>query len=204
MPAVGRASPRRATLDAIALALTFLAVDGLIMLAVFTGLVDATQGVITVLALAAIVLLLYRDDVMDAIATGNEKLGLGVDDEPVRSVLDRLRTEGWTVEHEVLGPGGRWVASLVQSEKGAYLIETRNRAYRMEHLGRARHHSAWLHGEVGGWVTPVLCLLQRDDAAPPPRRRLDHGRRAPRGVAARSDRAGGCAGCRDAPPPSEG
>ena len=37
------------------------------------------------------------------------------------------------------------------------------RAYRVEHLGRARHHSAWLHGEVGGWVTPVLCLAMRDD-----------------------------------------
>ena len=26
-----------------------------------------------------------------------------------------------------------------------------------------RRHAAWLHGEVGGWVTPVLCLVQRDD-----------------------------------------
>ena len=78
------ASARRATWDAIALALAFLAVDALIITAVLSDLVEPTQGIVTILALAAVVLLLYRDDVMDAFATGNEKLGLTVDDEPVR------------------------------------------------------------------------------------------------------------------------
>jgi hypothetical protein len=92
MPSTG-ASARRATWDAIALALAFLAVDALIITAVLSDLVEPTQGIITILALAAVVLLLYRDDVMDAFATGNEKLGLTVDDEPVRRALDVLADE---------------------------------------------------------------------------------------------------------------
>jgi hypothetical protein len=158
------ASARRATLDAIALVLAFLAVDALIVAAILTDLVDPAQGFVTILALAAVVLLLFRDDVTDAVAAGNEKLGLTVDDQSVRSALDSLAGDpGWTVEHDFLSAHGRRIGTVVHGPSGSYLVETRNRAYRVEHLGRARHHAAWLHGEVGGWVTPVLCLVQRDD-----------------------------------------
>jgi hypothetical protein len=161
---VDRASPKRATLDAVALAVAFLGVDALIVVAILTDLVEPMQGIVTILALAAVVLLLYRDDVAEAIAASNEKLGLAVDDEPVRRALDTLANqEGWTVEHDFLSAHGRRIGTVVHGPSGTYLVETRNRAYRVEHLGRARHHSAWLHGEVGGWVTPVLCLVQRDD-----------------------------------------
>jgi hypothetical protein len=159
-----RASPKRATLDAVALAVAFLGVDALIVVAILTDLVEPVQGIVTILALAAVVLLLYRDDVAEAIAASNEKLGLAVDDEPVRRALDALAgEEGWTVEHDFLSAHGRRIGTVVHAPSGTYLVETRNRAYRVEHLGRARHHSAWLHGEVGGWVTPVLCLALRDD-----------------------------------------
>lgn len=162
MSAHGPASARRATLDAIALAFAFLAVDGLVVAAALAGLVEWTQAIVTVLALGAVVLLLYRDDVMDAIAAGNEKLGLHADG-GVRWALDALAKDGWTVEHDVVrGPGGR-VDHLVHGPGGAFVIVTRHRAYRMEHLGRARHHAARLHGEVGKWVTPVICLTMRDD-----------------------------------------
>lgn len=158
------ASPKRATLDAVALAVAFLAVDALIVAAILTDLVEPMQGIVTILALAAIVLLLYRDDVAEAIAASNEKLGLTVDDEPIRRALDSLAGDGgWTVEHDFLSAHGRRIGTVVHGPSGTYLVETRNRAYRVEHLGRARHHSAWLHGEVGGWVTPVLCLAMRDD-----------------------------------------
>ena len=161
---VSRASPKRATLDAVALAVAFLGVDALIVVAILTDLVEPMQGIVTILALAAVVLLLYRDDVAEAIAASNEKLGLAVDDEPVRRALDTLAGDvGWTVEHDFLSAHGRRIGTVVHGLSGTYLVETRNRAYRVEHLGRARHHSAWLHGEVGGWVTPVLCLALRDD-----------------------------------------
>jgi hypothetical protein len=158
-----QASPRRATLDAIALALAFLAVDAVVIAAVLTGWVDRGQGVVAVLALAAVVLLLYRDDVAEAIASGNEKLGLAVDDQAARRALDALSGEGWTVEHDLPNARGRLVGTLVQGPSGAYLVQVRNRAYRIEHLARARRNASWLHGQVGGWVTPVLCLALRDD-----------------------------------------
>jgi hypothetical protein len=157
------ASPRRATYDAIALALAFLAVDGVVIFAVLAGLVDRDTGVVAVLALAAVVLLLFRDDVADAIAAGNEKLGLGVDDEAARYALDALKAEGWAVEHDVSNGRGTLIGTLVKGDSGAYIIQVRNRAYRLEHLRRARRDASWLHGLVGGWVSPVLCLAQRDD-----------------------------------------
>ncbi len=101
------------------------------------------------------------------------------------------------MEHDFLSAHGRRIGTVVHGPSGSYLVETRNRAYRVEHLGRARHHAAWLHGEVGGWVTPVLCLVQRDDR---PHRRdgvwimgVEHlaewlrGRTPPRGAARAED-----------------
>jgi hypothetical protein len=156
---VPQASPRRATFDAIALAFAFLVVDAFVIAAVLTGWIDRTQGVVTVLALAAVVLLLYRDDVSDALAAGNEKLGFTGTDEEARRVLDSLAADGWTVDHDAL-PG---TGTLLRGASGAYFVALRNRAYRREHLGRARRDAARLHGRVGGWVTPVLCLALRDD-----------------------------------------
>jgi hypothetical protein len=158
-----QASPRRATLDAIALAFAFLAVDALIIFAVLADWVDDDTGVIAVLALGAVVLLLFRDDVAEALAAGNEKLGLAVDDEPARRALDALSGDGWTVEHDVSNARGTLIGTLVQGPSGAYIVQVRNRAYRLEHLRRARRDASWLHGLMGGWVTPVLCLALRDD-----------------------------------------
>ena len=127
MPSTG-ASARRATFDAIALVLAFLAVDALIVAAILTDLVDPAQGFVTILALAAVVLLLFRDDVADAVAAGNEKLGLTVDDQPVRTALDTLAGEdGWTVEHDFLSAHGRRIGTVVHGPSGSYLVETRNR-----------------------------------------------------------------------------
>jgi hypothetical protein len=156
-----RASARRATLDAIALAIAFLAVDALIVAAVLAELVEVGQAIVTVMALGAVVLLLYRDDVMDAIAAGNEKLGLNTD-EGVRFALEALGKE-WTVEHDVVrGTSGR-LDHLVHGPGGAFVVVTRHRAYRLEHLSRAKHHAARMHSELERWVTPVICLTMRDD-----------------------------------------
>jgi hypothetical protein len=157
-------SPRRATYDAIALALAFIAVDALVIMAVLSDWLERSTGVVAVLALAAIVLLLYRDDVAEAIATGNQMMGLAVDDTAALRTLDALREEGWTVDHDVANAKGALIGTLVQGPSGAYIVQVRNRAYRLEHLRRARRDAAGLHGGVGGWVTPVLVLALRDDA----------------------------------------
>jgi hypothetical protein len=139
-------SPRRATLDAIALAFAFIAVDALVIVAVLSEWLENSTGVVAVLALAAIVLLLYRDDVADAIASGNQKLGLSADDAGVRDALGLLVQEGWTVQHDVSNERGVLIGTLVQGPSGAYIVEVRNRAYRLEHLRRVRR-DAW----VAGW-----------------------------------------------------
>jgi hypothetical protein len=156
-------SPRRATFDAIALAFAFLAVDVFVILAMLADWVEWSTGVLAVLALGAIVLLLYRDDVADAFAAGTQNLGLATDDVAVRTTLDGLAREGWTVEHDVSNARGFLIGTLVQGASGSYNVQVRNRAYRLEHLRRARRDASWLHGLVGGWVTPVLCLAVRDD-----------------------------------------
>ena len=157
------ASPRRATYDAIALACAFLALDVVVILAMLADWVEISSGVTAVLALGAVTLLLYRDDVADAISAGNQKLGLAADDEPVRRALHSLTEEGWTVEHDVSNERGVLIGTLVKGPSGAYIVEVRNRAYRLEHLRRARRDASWLHSLVGGWVSPVLCLALRDD-----------------------------------------
>jgi hypothetical protein len=157
------ATPRRATYDAIALALAFLMADSAVISAVIAGWVDYDVGFTALLALAAVILLLLRDDVADAFAVSHQKLGLAVDDEPVRQALDELTHEGWTVEHDVSNERGILIGTLAKGESGAYIIHVRNRAYRLEHLRRARRDASFLHGPVGGWVTPVLCLALRDD-----------------------------------------
>jgi hypothetical protein len=156
-------TPRRATLDAVALALAFLAVDGAVIVAMLAGWVEVSTGIIAVLAFALAVLLLYRDDVTDALAVGNQMLGLAVDDQDARRSLDRLKSEGWTVEHDVSNARGFLIGTLVKGESGAYIIHVRNRAYRLEHLRRCRRDASYLHGLVGGWVTPVVCLVMRED-----------------------------------------
>jgi hypothetical protein len=156
-------TPRRATFDAVALAFAFLAVDGAVIVAMLGGWIEISTGIVGVLALAAVVLLLYRDDVAEALTVGNQMLGLAVDDEAARRALDTLTAEGWTVEHDVSNARGFLIGTLVKGESGAYIIHVRNRAYRLEHLRRARRDASWLHGFVGGYVSPVLCMTLRDD-----------------------------------------
>jgi hypothetical protein len=159
---VSATSARRATFDAVAIALALLAVDAFVALAIIAEWIQWSTGILAVLALAAVVLLLFRDDVADALAAGTHNL-LAADDAGVREALNTLVAEGWTVEHDVSNSRGIVIGSLVQGASGAYIVEVRNRAYRLEHLRRARRDASWLHPMVGGWVAPVLCLALRDD-----------------------------------------
>ena len=156
-------TPRRAALDAVALAFAFLAVDGAVIVAMLAGWIEVDTGIVAVLALAVVVLLLYRDDVAEALTASNQMLGLAADDQAARRALDALVAEGWTVEHDVSNAKGFLVGTLLKGESGAYIVHVRTRAYRLEHLRRLRRDASWLHGMVGGWVTPVVCLAQRED-----------------------------------------
>lgn len=143
-------SARRATFDAIALALAFLAVDAVIVGAALSDLVEPRQALVLILALVAVVVLHSRGDVARALVAGKEKLGLTADDEPAPAALTPLAAEdGWTVER------GRGSGTVVHGPSGSYVVETLNRAVRPEDLRRIQ--------ERGAGLMPVLCLAQRDD-----------------------------------------
>ena len=79
---VRAAHPEARALDAVALAFAFLVVDGAVIVAMLVGWLEVSTGIIAVLALALAVP--CRDDVTDALAVGNQMLGLAVDDMAAR------------------------------------------------------------------------------------------------------------------------
>jgi len=76
--------------------------------------------------------------------------------------LNRLRKEGFIVMHDVLQPGEGNIDHIVGGPTGAYLIETKARSYADNALAKARRQAAKLHDHLGTWVTPVICLHERD------------------------------------------
>lgn len=82
-------------------------------------------------------------------------------EESVGETLGGLRRDGWIVMHDVERPGQANVDHLVCGPNGAYLVETKANAYESSHLGRAKSQAAWLHDELGVWVTPVICIVSR-------------------------------------------
>lgn len=76
--------------------------------------------------------------------------------------LDRLRTSGFGVRHDVEQRGEGNMDHIVLGSPYAYLVETKHRRYRPEDLVKAKRQAAKLKPEVGRWVTPVICLERRD------------------------------------------
>ena len=44
---------------------------------------------------------------------------------------------------------------------GVYLVETKSHRFKPNAPKRAKGQAKWLRHEVGVWVTPVICILQR-------------------------------------------
>jgi nuclease-like protein len=82
----------------------------------------------------------------------------------VGETLNELRAETWTVVHDIRlnGIGGN-VDHVVRGPGGVFLIETKLRRYRDEDLPRVKRQAALLSKELEGcWVSPVICLAQRN------------------------------------------
>jgi hypothetical protein len=76
--------------------------------------------------------------------------------------LNRLRSNGFVVMHDVPQRGEVNIDHIVSGPTGVYLIETKARSYQDNQLLKARRQAAKLHFELGAWVTPVICLDNRD------------------------------------------
>jgi hypothetical protein len=80
----------------------------------------------------------------------------------VGNELNRLRRDGFVVMHDVPQRGEGNIDHIVSGPTGAYLIETKARGYQADQLLKARRQAAKLQVELGTWVTPVICLDNRD------------------------------------------
>ena len=80
----------------------------------------------------------------------------------VGDVLDDLRCDGFVVMHDFEQSGEGNVDHLVSGPTGVFMIETKRSGYGERDLKKARRQAAKLHGELGTWITPVICLDRRD------------------------------------------
>jgi hypothetical protein len=100
----------------------------------------------------------YLDD--DIRLTGGTRA-----EESVGQTLTELRREGWFVFHDIEQPGEGNVDHLVSGPSGVFMIETKARRYEDRQLVKARRQAAKLHDDLDVWVTPVICLHERNGKA---------------------------------------
>ena len=80
----------------------------------------------------------------------------------VGETLNELRCEpAWTVMHDVRQAYEGNIDHLVSGPNGVYLVETKLRRYQKYDLAKAMRQAMKLHDELGGFVTPVICLHTR-------------------------------------------
>jgi hypothetical protein len=79
----------------------------------------------------------------------------------VGETLEQLRRDGWIVMHDIERPGAANFDHIASGPNGVFLIETKDRRYEDRHLARVKGQAAWLHDQVGVWVTPVICIRAR-------------------------------------------
>jgi hypothetical protein len=85
----------------------------------------------------------------------------GRSEKAVGERLDRLSEEGYVVAHDLEQSFEGNIDHLVAGPNGAFLIETKYRRYEDRALTKAKRQAARLHGELGVWVTPVICVRAR-------------------------------------------
>lgn len=108
-------------------------------------------------------MLLGRDALAQAEVAGRYRRGQRAEHR-VRKTLDAMQSDRWLITHDVLKDRGGNIDHVVTGPKAVFAIETKVNAYRLEDLIQARRNAAWLGSRQRRWVTPVLCLANRDDA----------------------------------------
>ncbi len=63
--------------------------------------------------------------------------------------------------HDVKPDGEANIDHIASGPNGVYVVETKARRYDAQHLPRVKRQAAWLHDELGAWVTPVVCIHRR-------------------------------------------
>jgi hypothetical protein len=130
----------------------------LLLLAVWASLA-LQQPSLAVVLLAGMVVV-YRVADRQGAATVSWVRGAHSEAE-VGAALNILRAAAFIVMHDIEQSGEGNIDHLVSGPTGVYLIETKRRRYESGQLRKARRQAAKLGGQLGVWVTPVICLEQR-------------------------------------------
>ena len=80
--------------------------------------------------------------------------------------LEKLRSLGFEIVHDVPQAGEGNVDHLVSGPSGVFMIETKRWEYDEWHLRKAKRQAAKVGAELGAWVTPVICLARRRPTRP--------------------------------------
>jgi hypothetical protein len=83
-------------------------------------------------------------------------------EEAVGDMPNELRRDDWIVMHDVEQAYEQNIDHIAAGPAGVFMIETKLRGYQDRQLVKARRQAAKLHDEIGVWVTPVICLHDRN------------------------------------------
>jgi hypothetical protein len=111
---------------------------------------------------AAWIAFVYRDEIFHLSDRARDHV-IGLHSE--RVVQERLRQleDRCFVQHDVGLPWGGNIDHVVCGPTGAFAIETKTNRYLPRDLGVPRGRAKWLSTKLGDhWVTPVICLVNRD------------------------------------------
>jgi hypothetical protein len=128
------------------------------------------HGTVAVYALAGLAFFLVRECARLIKDSDNWWVGSEMEREVARH-LDKLRTEGWSVVHDLPMERGGNVDHFVKGPHGAFAIETKRGRNRSGARGQAVSNAVWAKDKFGErWVTAILCV-----GTDPPLRPEKHG-----------------------------
>jgi nuclease-like protein len=116
--------------------------------------------IVSIVVILGLATLLYRAAESELDLMGRWVLG-NASEQAVGETLDAL-SDPYFVMHDIPQEREGNIDHLVSGPNGVYLIETKARAYKPQHLTKAKRQAATLARALDVWVTPVVCLARRD------------------------------------------
>jgi hypothetical protein len=117
--------------------------------------------IVAIVVILGLATLLYRAAESELDLMGRWVLG-NASEQAVGETLDGLG-DPYFVMHDIPQDRAGNIDHLVSGPNGVYLIETKSRGYKPQHLATAKRQAASLAGELDVWVTPVVCLARREE-----------------------------------------
>jgi hypothetical protein len=131
---------------------------GLLVTAMVEHWSEDTRGAVATYALLGFLVLLYREFNARGEKAIDHLRGSRAE-ERVGAQLDLLKSEGWTIAHDLPRDGRGNIDHLAWGEHGAYAIETKSGRFHRSQVGRIKASAAWAKRIYSArWVQPVICV----------------------------------------------